>query len=385
MARIVILGGGFAGVSAAEILAAEAGAGHQITLISATPEFTFYPALVPMVFGDFDARDIRFDMRPKLAELGIRFIEGEVLAIEPERRSVRVAGDDIDGNIQFDYLVVATGRRLATERVPGFFEHAHHLLGIGAALKLKNAISEFATGSIVVGLCPDANLPVPVCEAAFALARKFEPEIAAGTVSVTAVFPSTLEKAFAGSSLFRDIDEEFDRLGVRLVPDFAIERIEERRIVSLLGPSLDYELLMLVPPFRGQNSLRHLSPITDDAGFAEVNDLLQVKGFERIYAAGDVLALPGPKFGYMAMRQGKTVARNIIAQLRNEEPAAEYSHRIAWALSEKYTDPVFFHYGFWDETLDDFDENAIFGMARQIRKLYGPIKSNGGTKSAARF
>src|SRR6476619_1538610 len=124
MASIVILGGGFAGVTAAETLAAEVGGEHDITLVSAGRDFTFYPALVPLVFGDFEPQEIHFDLRAKLFEKRIRFVQGEVRAIEPESRSVRIAGDDIDGSIRYGYLLVAIGRRLATEKIPGFFEHA---------------------------------------------------------------------------------------------------------------------------------------------------------------------------------------------------------------------------------------------------------------------
>ncbi len=374
MARILILGGGFAAVAAAETLSDSAGDKHEITLVSNNHDFTFFPALVPLVFGDFKPEEIHFDMRPKLAERNIRFVEGEVLGIEPDLRTVRVRGDDIEGFIHFDYLVLAMGRRLATEKTPGFFEYAHHLLGVGPALKFKEAIANFSSGSIVVGLCPQALLPVPVCETALALAKRFASRIAAREVSVTAVFPCMLEKAFAGSTLFRDIEGEFEGNGVRLVSDFAVDQISDHEIVSTLSSRLEYDLLMLVPPFRGQSLLHRLAPLTDAEGFAQVNELMQIKGFEHIYAAGDVVALPGPRFGYMAMRQARVAASNITAQLRNEEPTTEYSHKIAWAIGEKYTDPVFFHYGFWDETLDDFDENAFFGMAKSIRDRYGPVK-----------
>jgi sulfide:quinone oxidoreductase len=374
MSNIVILGGGFAAIAAAEKLSEKIDAGHDITVVSASDHFTFYPALVPMIFGDFDPDDIHFDLKPRLAERGIRFIRGNVIDIDAGGRTVKLAGEDVEGTIHYDYLVVALGRRLATERVPGFYEHAHHLLGVGPALKFKNAIASFGSGSIVVGLCPDALLPVPVCESALALADKFKAQIAAGTVEVTAVFPTTLEKAFAGASLFRDIDGEFDRKGIRMVSDFAVERVGERVIHSALGASLHYDLLLLVPPFRGQTPLRHLAAVTDSGGFAQVNDRLQVRGSDRIYAAGDIVSLPGPRFGYMAIRQGKVVAENIASQLRGEEPQTEYTHKIEWALGEKYTDPVFFHYGFWDETIDDFDENAFFGMAKVVRDHYGPVR-----------
>jgi sulfide:quinone oxidoreductase len=376
MARILILGGGFAAIAAAEKLSNSVGEDHEITVVSNTGQFMFYPALVPMLFGDFEPDEIHFELRPKLSEHGIRFIQGDVLSIDYERNTVKVTGEDVDGALHYDYLIVALGRRLATGRVPGFFEHAHHLLGLESALKFKNAVSSFEKGAIVVGLCAEAFLPVPVCETALALAEKFRDRIAGGSVTLTAVFPTTLEKAFAGSALFRDIDEEFDRKGIRMVSDFAVDRVGESTITSVLGSTLHHDLLMLVPPFRGQASLQHLALVTDDAGFAQVNERLQVKGYDNVYAAGDIVSLPGPRFGYMAIRQGKVAAANIIAQLKGEEPNIEYTHRIEWALGEKYTDPVFFHYGFWDETIDDFDENAFFGMAKVIRDHYGPVRAD---------
>src|SRR3982751_3700416 len=117
MSRILILGGGFAGITAAETIASELGGEHEITLVSSSREFTFYPALVPLVFGEFEPQEIHFDLRPKLMDRGVRFIQGEVLSIEPERRSVRVTGADVEGEVHFDHLLVAIGRRLATEKV----------------------------------------------------------------------------------------------------------------------------------------------------------------------------------------------------------------------------------------------------------------------------
>jgi hypothetical protein len=51
-----------------------------------------------------------------------------------------------------------------------------------------------------------------------------------------------------------------------------------------------------------------------------------------------------------------------------------YIHRIEWVISEQYTDPIFFHYGFWDETLEDFNDDAIFGIARHLREHYGRVR-----------
>lgn len=373
MARILILGGGFAAISAAETLASAVGSEHEVMLVSKSADFTFYPAIVPMVFGDFKPEEIRFDLRPKLVERHIRFIQGDVRSIDTKSRTVNIAGDAMDRVIGFDYLIVAVGRGLATVTVPGLFEHAHHLLGVGPALKFREAISQFESGAIVVGLCPEAALPVPVCESALALGEQFEDEIMRGDVSLTVVVPTTLDKAFEGAALFRDIEAAFDRKGITLVSDFAVTRVEKDRIVSALGATLNHDLLMLIPPFSGQPCLREDDGVTDPLGFAMVNEFMQVKGSRGIYAAGEIVSMPGPKLGYIAMRQGKVAAQNLLAELKGKTPSVEYKHKPAWVIGEKYTNPIFFHYGFWDETLNDFDEEALFGMARTIRTRYGPI------------
>ncbi|PYS98276.1 MAG: hypothetical protein DMF63_16620 [Acidobacteria bacterium] len=373
MARVLILGGGFAAITAAQELMSRLG-DDEIILVSKSSEFTFYPAIIPCIFGSLDFDIIRFDLVSMLAERGVRFIHGEVESINTSARKVSVAGDRMTYSIDYDYLLFAVGRRLETSSVRGLAEYAHQLLSIEGAERFKKAISEFETGTIVVGLCSGASLPVPVCESALALADAFADSIKAGKVRVKAVFPGSLQEAFAGANLFRNIEEEFRQKGVELITDFEVDVVESDRIKSRTGSVIEHDLLMLVPPFGGQLSLKSAGHVTDISGFANVNSLMQVEGVEHVYAAGDITAMAGPKFGYMAMRQGRVAAANIAAEITEQEPATVYQHTIEWAISERYTGPVFFHYGFWDETLDDFEGDAMFGMARKIRDRYGPIQ-----------
>jgi sulfide:quinone oxidoreductase len=375
MAKILILGGGFAGITAVEMLSKAADPQHEITVVSASDHFTFYPALVPMVFGLYEPQDIRFELRPKLASRNVRFVRGDVTGIDPQSRTATVTGDDFEGSMHFDLLLVAMGRRLATEHVPGFFENAHHLLGVTPALRFREAIASFDRGAIVLGACMGSALPIPVCEAALGLAKKFETEIKKGIVTVSAVFPTTLEKAFEGTSLFRDIESEFERNNIALIQDFPIARVTDKTIVSALGSEIRYDLLMLVPPFHGQTPVAQLSAGEDDSGYADVNHHLQLWGTEGIYAAGDIVSLAGPRFGYMAIRQAKVAALNILQELSGEAATEKYVHELEWILGEKYTDPILFHYGFWDETLSDFDDEAFFGMARHVRDKYGKVRT----------
>ena len=242
MANILILGGGFGGLMTAERLAEMLGGGskHRITLVSPHGNFTFYPALVRLAFGDCDAEDISFDLPEKLNDLNVRFVQGEVIKLNLNLKQVQVAGKDFDGEISYDYLVIAMGRRLATEKIGGFFEHAHHLLGVTAALKFGEAVKSFEKGNIVVGLAPQASLPVPVCETAFALSKEFEPEIAKQEISVSVVFPETVKTAFGGADLHLKLEKAFAKHHIKVITDFAVKEVTEKAIVSDGGQKIDY-------------------------------------------------------------------------------------------------------------------------------------------------
>ena len=81
MAKILIVGGGFGGVVAAESLAKKLGNEHQITLVSRSRKFLFYPALVRLAFGRGEPDDVSFDIRKARFDRRVQFVEGEVARI----------------------------------------------------------------------------------------------------------------------------------------------------------------------------------------------------------------------------------------------------------------------------------------------------------------
>src|SRR6266496_6358423 len=97
MARVLIVGGGFGGVVAAESLAKKLGRDHEITLVSRSRKFLFYPALVRFAFGRYQVEDISFDLREALLDRRIRFVEGEIARINPHKRHVTFSRGDLIG------------------------------------------------------------------------------------------------------------------------------------------------------------------------------------------------------------------------------------------------------------------------------------------------
>ena len=361
MANILILGGGFGGLIAAERLAAAAfDAEHQITLVSPQRKFTFYPALVQTAFGACQPEDISFDLAAKLKDLNIDFIEGKALGINGERRRAKITGRDFDGGIYYDYLVIASGRRLATEKVPGFFEYANHLLGTGAALKFGEAVRDFRGGTIVVGMCPGARLPVPACETAFALARKFETEMRDGKIRIKLVFPESLEAAFGSAKLRAELEAACKRHGINLLYDVPVCEITPDEIISSKGHKIKHDLLMLVPPFEGQTIVVD-DKINDAEGYIRVNGKMQVYGLENAYAVGDIVAFSGPKFAHMAVRQARVAADNIWSEIKGREPNAEYYHEINAIIDEGGADSIHLHYGIWDDKTFALQKGNFWG------------------------
>lgn len=365
MANILILGGGFGGLIAAEHLAASLGTEHQITLVAPNRKFTFYPALVHLAFGHCEVDDITFDLFTKLKDLGVRYVQGEMTHIHPQSRKVEVVGEDFRGEIGYDYLVISVGRRLATEKVPGFFENAQHLLGVNAARRFGDLVRDFRAGTIIVGMCPDGRLPVPVCETAFTLARNFEKEMSDGTVKIKVIFPESLKAAFGGARLHTELEAAFQRHYINVLYDVPIREISFNEVSSANKHKIECDLLMLVPPFKGNASLRDLG-ITDDSNFVKVDGFMRVHGLEKTYAIGDIVAFSGPKLAHMAVRQAEVAAENIVSEIKGEEPASEYYHEIATIIDSGGPDSIYLHYGIWDDEQYRLNKGRLWGWAKEL-------------------
>ena len=219
MANVLVAGGGFGGLVVAERLARWLADVHQVTLVSRGTRFLFYPALVRLAFGMCEPDDISFDLREALAVRGVRFVQAEIARVEPCERYVISARGDVEGRIPYDYLVFALGRRLATEQVPGFFEHARHLLTVESALRFGEAVREFREGHAVLGYCPGARLAVPVYEAALALARRLEEEGRRGRTRNTVITPEPPGEPLGGEEIRSPLRDALDAHQVALWPD----------------------------------------------------------------------------------------------------------------------------------------------------------------------
>ena len=355
---------------AAERLAERLAPEHQITLISRSRRFVFYPAMVRLAFGGCEPEDVSFDLREAMLDRRVRFIEGEVARVNPYARSVTLAHGEVTGEMPYDYLVFALGRRLATDQVPGFYEHAHHLLTVEAALKFGEAVRGFRAGHAVIGHCADARLDIPAYETAFALARRLEERRERDQVKITLVHPHQLVEGLGGRELAHALRGALEKHRIELVEDFPIYRVTAREVkAGDRQETMAYDLLMLVPPFAGAGPAVG-SDITDERGFIRADSRMRVAGIERMYAVGDAVSFRGPKMGHMAVLQAEVAAANVLAEIEGREPQDEYQHEMKYVIDEGGADSIYLHKELWDDAATEFRQGRFWSWAKRVHEKY---------------
>lgn len=367
MAKILILGGGFGGVVAARRLAEQLGDDHQITLVARSRNFIFFPALVRLAFGKCGREDVSFDLRRTMLDRRVNFIEAEVARIDPSKHRVTIAHGDVEGNLTYDYLIFALGRRLATERITGFYENANHLLNVDKAINFGKAIAKFHQGRAVIGQCAGSRLPVPVYETAFALARRFGGEGRRDKVRITVVSPDPAESEIGDAAI--KLQKALDAHEIEVISDFPIERITTNTAITGDGRYINFDLLMMQPPFVGSSAAAHLG-ITSDEGYINVDPTMRVAAFEGMYAVGDCVNFNGPKMGHMAVRQGEVAAMNLAGEIVGHEPLVRYEHEMRFVVDEGGGESLYCHKDLWSNEPGTLQQGRFWSWAKRVQEKY---------------
>lgn len=370
MAKILILGGGFGGVVAAEHLAELLGDEHQITLVSRNRNFIFYPALVRLAFRKCQPENVSFNLRHAMLNRRVNFIEAEVARIDPQEQRVAIAHGEIEGTLPYDYLIFALGRRLATEQVTGFFEHANHLLNVDKAIKFGKAIAAFHEGRAVIGQCVGARLPVPTYETAFALSRLLEERGTRQRARITVVSPGSLESEF-GPDAAGLLQRALAKRQIEFLDNREIESVS-KDVLHMKEGGLDFNLLMLLPPFRGSSAASNLG-LTNSEGYLNVDRTMRVLDQDRIYAAGDCVNFEGPKMGHMAVRQGEVAASNLAAAIAGREPVAHYQHEMKFVIDDSGSDSLYLHQDIWAEEPATIHHGRFWSWAKRAQQEFWEV------------
>ncbi len=328
MERILILGGGVGGTLTANLLARKLrhriDAGEvEVMVVDATGNHVYQPGFMYIALGGERAEHLTRPER-SLLDKRVTLIVGEVARVEEDHHRVTLA----DGlQVGYEYLVLATGSRIVPEEIEHFETEAHHFYTAAASAELRAALDRFAGGRILIGIagmpykCPPAPL-----EVAFLIEAELRERGIRERSSID--FCSPIGRAFTIESVSDMATPILESKGIELHTFFNVEAIDaERKIVlSLEGEELPYDLLILVPPHKGQQFLIDSGLAPAPGGWLPTDrHTLEVGGRPNVFALGDATDLPLSKAGSTAHFEAPVVVERIAAMVEGRAPQGAHA------------------------------------------------------------
>ncbi len=347
MAHIVIMGAGLGGMPAAYELRARLGAEHRVTVVSAVDYFQFVPSNPWVAVGWRERDDVVLKIAPLLEAKGIAFVGRPVTAIDAEARRLTLAGGD---TLDYDYLVITTGPRLAFEEVPGAGPdegHTHSVCSVDHAQTFRADYQKFlaAPGPIVVGAMPGASCFGPAYEFAFILDADLRKRKLRHKVPMTYVssepYIGHLGLGGVGDSKSM-LESELRSRDIKWVTNAKTTRVEPGKLFATelddLGQprrehELPFALAMMLPAFKGVAAVAAVPGLCNPRGFVLIDEFQRSKAYPSIFSAGVCVAIPpveatpvptgAPKTGYMIETMVTAIAHNIAAELAGQPATAK--------------------------------------------------------------
>jgi len=344
--RVVIVGAGFAGFTAARTLARLAGASTEIVVINSTDYFLYLPLMPEVLGGVIEPRHIRLSLPRRLR--GTRFVLGTVNHVDAARKTVSWSGPEGSaGQESFDRLILTAGSVNKLLPIPGIADYAHGFRTINEALYLRDhIIRQLELASVAT----DPAERTARCTFVVVGAGYTGTEVTAYGERLTRQLAETLPDLAGQEIRWMVLD-----LAPRLLPELdprlskTAERVLRRRGVEVLtgesvakalddsvrltsGDTVITRSLIWCVGVRADPLMEGLD-LDTNRGRLVVNEYMSVPGIPYIYACGDCAAVPdltrpGQVCGMTAQhaqRQGKQVARNVAASL-GHGAARPYKH-----------------------------------------------------------
>jgi len=328
MDRIVVLGGGVGGTLTANLLARRLKkridrGDVDLTVVDASGAHVYQPGFMYIAMGGERAEKLQKRERA-LLDSRVRLVIGSVNNVDETAGTVSLT----DGTVlPYDQLVLATGARILPEAIEHFETEAHHFYTAAAALKLRRALDAFKGGKIVVGI---ASMPYKCPPAPLEVSFLVESELRErGLREKSEVhFCSPIGRAFTIESVSEMATPILEEKGIELHTFFNVETIDpERKVVqSLEGEELEYDLLVLVPPHKGQQFLIDSGLAPAPGGWLPTDrHTLRVGGRPNVYALGDATDLPLSKAGSTAHFEAPVVVEGIVAAVERRAPKGKHA------------------------------------------------------------
>jgi NADH:ubiquinone reductase (H+-translocating) len=332
--RVLILGGGFAGYTAAKTLCRLVR--HRddvgVMLISRENYFTFWPMLAGAISSDIETKNVAQPLRRALIRDGASFRRAEVKSIDLEKRCVTADGREFP----YDHLIVALGGEPAYFGIPGVEKYAISMTGIGMAEKIRNRVIEcYEETTLARGNVPASKLTFVIIgggatgvETASELHELVHDVLAPDYPNID---PHRVRIILVdrNEQILKELDPALRRTARKKLADLEIEVISEvkareitaEKVILDDGREIATENAIWTAGARASERLDDFDLPHDDRKGLKVDAFMQVEGHDNIWGIGDCAAnveedgTPVSPNAQAATQEGRAVARNVLAAI----------------------------------------------------------------------
>ena len=322
MTKVVVIGGGIAGVEAAISCRK---AGFKVELISDRDFLFVYPISIWIPVSTLSFEDAKVSLRALAAEHGFTLTLDRVCAIDASRRQFTL---EQGGVRQETSVIFAMGAGKA--RIPGQ-EHTLNICGAPVeSLRLKAAIDrliEKGSGRIAFGFGGNPNDASavrggPAFELFFNLHHRLQKLGIRDRFEMTFFAPMAQPGARMGGKALKMMHAKFKAKGFGTRYGLKIVQFEENAVCFEGGSALPSDLTMFIPAGNGSEMVRGSDLPQNAAGFIRIEPTCQIEGVPFWYAIGDAAALEGPdwkaKQGHLAETMAQIAVHNLSLNHRGQ-------------------------------------------------------------------
>src|SRR6266566_4193680 len=316
--RVVVIGGGWGGASAAKYVRL-ADPSIEVVLLEPNKEFVSCPFSNLVLSGVRTIESITFDY-DRLRDRGVKVLHAPATAIEPGARRVRVGND----SLPYDRLIVSPGVEFQWEQVDGLAEAQDRVLHAWKAgrqtVQLARQLEAMPDGGVFVLTVPPVAYRCPpgpyerACQVAWYLkTRKPKSKL---------VVLDANQNVVSKAALFRAAWKDYPNLEYRASNKVVKVDPSTREVTTDFGDRVKYDVVNLIPPQRAGTIAVQADLVGADKRWCEVNHLtFESAKAPNVHVVGDsTIGLPVPKSGNVANAMGKVAAVAIVHQLNGKQP-----------------------------------------------------------------
>jgi len=340
MANIVIIGASTGGLPAAYAMKAALGSGHSVTVISNTDTFHFVPSNPWVAVGWRSRKDISFPLRPPLEKKGIKLIAEPALRIDPVKKEVTTLSGVV---VPYDYLLIATGPKLAFDDVPGLGPDGH-TVSVCTVDHAEDAFERYrkfleTPGPVIIGAAQGASCFGPAYEFAFILDADLRRRKLRRKVPITFITPEPYIGHMGLSGVGDSkglLEHELRERHISWHTNTKIKSVEKGKMaVDVLNEGereLPFAYSMIIPSFKGVDAVAAVEGLCNPKGFVVVDKFQRSPRYPDIYAVGVCIAIAPmeatavptgvPKTGFMIESMVAATVRNIKACIEGGQASA---------------------------------------------------------------